>query len=362
VIDTGETAPGILSIPSSPFPTDNIFHVISPQQIRQSALFGNAAYEVLDRVKLTLGGRYFSFRNRIDATDSGIGSPSGNDTPTLSAGAASASGFNPMVNIAYTATSNLMYYATAAKGFREGAGNFPVPTTGPVGEVCLQNLQAIGRTSAPLLYDPDQVWSYELGEKGRFLDQRVTLNADAYLLRWTKVQQPVSLPCGLTFVENAGEADVKGGELELRALLAPQLTLTQTVGYSSAHFTQDVPEANVVKGQALLNVPRWTVSTELHYEHPLFDDLRGTVTATNSYVSSQHDLTYSLNTLPARDLVGARVGIEGKAWSVELYADNLLNRRYPLEYINLLSFTGPPYNRIVSNQPLTFGLSLNLRY
>jgi iron complex outermembrane receptor protein len=361
-IDTGAIGTDILSAPTPPLPIDNLFHVYSVQHIKQTAAFGNISYRLATALKLTLGGRYFSFTNSIQSSSSGIAGPTGTDTPALSAGAAAASGVNPMANLAYSASDNLMLYATAAKGFREGAGNFPVETTGAIGQVCLQNLEAIGRTSSPTLYDPDQVWSYEIGQKGRYLDQRLTVNADVYFLRWTRVQQPVALACGLTFVENAGAAQVKGGELELKAVLLPQLVLSQNVGYSSAYFTESVPEAGVVNGQSLLNVPRWTLSTELRYEHRLLSDLRATATATNSYISSQQDLTYSLNTLPARDLVGMRLGLDSTRWSAELFVDNVADRHYPIEYINLLTFTGPPYNRIATNQPRTIGVSANFRF
>jgi len=148
----------------------------------------------------------------------------------------------------------------------------------------------------------------------------------------------------------------------MKALLLPHLTWTQNVGYSHAYFTEDVPDAVVMRGQSLFNVPRWTVNTELRLECPLLNDLRGTLTATNSYVSSQTDLTYAINTVSSRDLVGLRVGVEGASWSVELFADNLLDRHYAVENINLLSFTGPPYNRVVNNQPRTVGVTLDLKF
>ena len=361
-IDTGAIGPDILTAPAPPVPIDNLFHVISQQHIKQTAAFGNLSYRFVPPLKLTLGARYFSFTNSIQSSSSGVAGPTGTNTPALSSGAASASGVNPMANLSYSATDDLMLYAIAAKGFREGAGNFPVETTGAIGQVCLQNLEAIGRTSSPILYDPDQVWSYEIGQKGRYLDQRLTVNADIYLLHWTRVQEPVALACGLTFVENAGAAQVKGGELELKAALLPQLTLSQNLGYSAANFTESVPEAGVVSGQRLLNVPRWTINTELRYERRLTSGLHATASATNSYVSSQQDLTYSLNTLPGRDLVGLRLGLEGVRWSTEIYVDNLTDRHYPVEYINLLSFTGPPYNRIATNQPRTVGVSANLKF
>jgi iron complex outermembrane receptor protein len=84
-----------------------------------------------------------------------------------------------LIRVSYTPSDNVMIYTTAAKAFREGAGNFPIPT-GSSGEPlrCLQDLQALGRTSAPLPYGPDTVWSYEIGEKSKVLDERTASPAE----------------------------------------------------------------------------------------------------------------------------------------------------------------------------------------
>ena len=58
---------------------------------------------------------------------------------------------------------------------------------------CLENLQAIGLSSAPLGFKPDKVWSYELGEKFRDSDGRLTLNSAAYFENWQHIQQNIPL-------------------------------------------------------------------------------------------------------------------------------------------------------------------------
>jgi outer membrane receptor protein involved in Fe transport len=266
-----------------------------------------------------------------------------------------------MVNVSLTPESGPMLYATAAKGFREGAGNFPIPTTGSVGSTCLANLQAIGRTSAPSLFEPDTVWSYEVGEKGRFFDGRVTFNADAFYIVWSKVQQLVALGCGLAFTANGPDAAVNGGEAELQAKISHGLTLSQSVGYAHAAFSQAFPAAAIVAGQPLLDAPRWTLSTSLRFEHPL-----GAYTfiteAQNSYQSTSYDLSYQLNRLPGRDLTNIRAGLETGKWATYLFVNNAFNRHYPLENLNLLTFTGPDFNRVATNQPLTAGLEVNVRF
>ena len=118
----------------------------------------------------------------------------------------------------------------------------------------VRNLQSLGLTAAPSQFDPDTLWSYEIGEKAKFFDRRVLINAAIYYEDWQKVQQQVSLACGFSFTANAGSAGVYGGELEIAASLSPQFTLTQNVGYTHATFTGTL-RLRDRKGQQILDVP-----------------------------------------------------------------------------------------------------------
>jgi iron complex outermembrane receptor protein len=359
-IDTGAPyVPGLATAAGGTFGTTNVGHVISPLRIKEEAGFLHLTYDLTSSLKLEAGARYYAYQSTVSSIATGLAF--GGGAPVLNSAAASASGTNPMVNFSWSPSVDQMFYVTAAKGFREGAGNFPIPTSGTVGSVCLANLQAIGRNSAPSLFDPDTVWSYELGEKGRFFDGRVTFNSDAFYIVWSKVQQLVALGCGLSFTANGPNAVVKGGEAELQAILARGLTLTQSVGYADAAFSEAYPAAAIVAGQPLLDAPRWTLSTSLRFERPL-GALTFVAQAQNSYQSTSYDLSYHLNRLPGRDLTNFRIGLETKKWSVYAFANNVFNRQYPLENLNLLVFTGPAYNRVATNQPLTAGVEVDVKF
>jgi iron complex outermembrane recepter protein len=351
--------PGLATAAGGAFGTTNLYHVISPMTIRQEAGFANGSYQFEHEIKLELGARYYSYQSTVNSTANGFAY--GGDTPVLNSAQASAHGVNPMVNLSFTPEGGPLIYATAAKGFREGAGNFPIPTTGTVGSQCLANLEAIGRTESPTSYDPDTVWSYEVGEKSRFLDGRVIFNADAFYIRWSDVQTLVGLACGLSFTTNGPNATVKGGEAELEAIIVPGLTLTQSIGYADAVYAEDYPSAAISKGQSLFDSPRLTLSTSLRFEHPI-GDWRFVAQLQNSYQSATTDVNYQINHLPGRDLTNMRIGVENKKWSIFGFANNLLNRQYPLEYLNLLAITGPDYSRIATNQPLTAGATVEVRF
>jgi len=55
-----------------------------------------------------------------------------------------------------------------------------------------------------------------VGEKSSFLDQRVTLNASAFYIDWSNLQQSILLSCGFGYVGNVGAAKSEGFELEGR--------------------------------------------------------------------------------------------------------------------------------------------------
>ncbi len=361
-VESYEIVPAFSAVDTGAFGTDVVFDATSPLALTQWAAFGNLRLQLTSKLSTTIGGRYYSFSNTIGATQRGILSASGGATPTIAEAAASASGTNPMVDLAYSPTHNLLLYATAAKGFREGGGNFPISTSGVVGSSCLQSLQAIGLNSAPLSYQPDTVWSYEVGEKAQLLDRKLTVDADGYYMRWSDVQQLVALACGLGFTTNASTAAIRGAELEVAARPAPQLTLSQSIGYTHAVYTQASLAAGIVSGQPLLNSPHWTASTTLEYTKALQKRRNLVLFVTNSYVSSIQNLTYGLNTIPGRDLTSGRVGLETPSWTVHLFVDNMLNRHETLADINLLSFTGPTYNRVATSQPRTVGLDFSFDF
>lgn len=355
----GATIPGLATALGGAFGTTDLFNVSIPLVVKQQAGFTNVTYNVSDSLKIAAGARYFAYQSAVNSSSKGFAY--GGETPVVASASASASGVSPKVDVSYEPVSDVMLYAVAAKGFREGGGNFPVPTTGQVGSVCLANLQAIGRQSAPSLFDPDTVWSYEVGEKSRLLDHRLTLNSDLFYTRWSKVQQPVALACGLGFTANGPSAQVKGGELELQAQLSSALTLTQSVALASATFTQDFAASGIVNGQALFNAPRVTASSSIHYEHPIAGR-KFVAILQNSYASATTDLSYQINHLGPRDITNIRLGIETPKWSLFVYSTNIFNKRVDLENIDINSFTGPSYNRVATNQPLTAGLALSVNY
>jgi iron complex outermembrane receptor protein len=338
--------------------TPNLVLLLDADHLKQRALFGEASYNITSQLKATVGLRRYSYTQDGGITLSGALAPT--LAPSTTYVSASNSGVNPKFTLSYDIAHDLMVYATAAKGFRPGNGNTPVPVTGP--DSCLPNLQAIGKNSAPTQYGPDTVWSYELGEKATVLDRRLSITSAVYYERWSKVQQGIILPCGFGYTDNVGTATVKGGEIEINAKLTPSWTLTQTGGLTQAIFTGSEIGSGVNPGDRLLHVPSYTTNTSLEYSHPVTGAYSFVARASNVLVGPSRSLTYSLQELPGYDIVKFRVGLVADRWSGFLYVDNVTDKRAFLDNVPDYLLNVPSLNRVATNQPRTIGLALDFKY
>ena len=339
--------------------TANGFTQIQPTRIIQSAVFGEASYKFLDQFTATVGLRRFHYDGTVYTAVSGWLSSSGGDNVLHFITSERDQGVTPKFDFSYQVDKSLMLYTTASKGFRPGGGNQPIPTSGVLGTECAQNLASIGvNGGAPLGFSPDHVWSYEIGEKWKTDDGRLTLNADVYFENWSDIQQNIPLPCGFPFTGNLGNAHVYGGELELDAVAAPGLLVMLNSGYSHARFVNNPVQATTTIGDRVQDVPDWTTSAALAYRYPFYNGMAFTARVDNEYVGSRVDVTAQPNYLPSYDLTNLRAGIDGGKWTATFFVTNLTNKTALLSDAPAINVNVPTFNRIAVNQPRTYGVDL----
>lgn len=321
--------------------------------IKQRAAFGEASYKITDALKATVGLRQYSYTQTDTTTENGIvvGGVTSYGVGT------SNSGLNPKATLSYNFTDDLMVYGTAAKGFRPGSANAPVPLT----DLCLANLEALGKTKAPTQYNPDTVWSYELGEKAELFDRRITTNSAVYHEEWNHVQQEIDLSCGFGYTDNVGTASIWGGETEISLRISPQWSLTQSAGYTHARLTGTAPGTGLSPGDELLNVPDYTTDTTLEYRHP-FSGYSFIARADNVIVGPSEDLSYIRHTVPSYDIARLRFGLDTDGWSGFLFVDNVANSHVILAYTRNYAENIPSLDRLATNQPRTIGVTFQYRH
>jgi outer membrane receptor protein involved in Fe transport len=331
----------------------------NPYHVKQYAGFGETTYAFTETLKGTVGVRWYKYDTDMTFEQSGVFSQSGNASPYTGQIATSERGINPKFNLAYIPDGNLTLYSTISKGFRPGGVNLPVPTN-----IC--------GTQVPLSYSPDSLWNYEVGEKARLLDGRLTVNSDIYYIRWKGVQQFLTLSCGYPYSANAGNAESYGPELEVTTQLTPHLTLSANGAYTKAQIKSVNPSVagltlgpskSLTDGTYLENVPKYTGNLALTYTHPVTDGLKLTARVANVLIGPQYDINYYYTELPSYDLVNLRLGLIGGVFSVYLFADNATNKHALLTINNYAySIAVPSLTRATVNQPRTVGVDAQIQF
>ena len=187
------------------FSPDDIFSGIQNQEEHQVAVFGEGTYTLFNKLDLTVGLRYFNFQENFNLFFSGVygvdpGPGPNAHKPLVTQNTLSSDGVNPRFNASYHVNDDILVYAEAAKGFRYGGVNQPVPL-----QFCGADLATAHLTSAPQTYGPDSLWSYSVGEKAKLANGRITLNTDAFYIDWSDVQTRLLLgQCSYYFIQNKG--------------------------------------------------------------------------------------------------------------------------------------------------------------
>src|SRR5271170_1896507 len=356
--------------PQAANPNGVVFNDNNPNELRQSAVFGESSYKFTDALKLTAGLRYFHFDINNHADQAGLGTASVNQDHTILFQSASGSTVLPKLNLAYEPSTDLTVYGTVAKGSRPGGFNLPIPL--PSAEVLAINPYAYNCGAGPVHveaqpnFSPDNVWSVEVGEKAKFADKRITVDGDFYYIKWNNIQQVLSLTCGYPYNTNAGNARSFGPELEVSALLVGGLTLDLSGAYNNAEINE--PNANaeasgITPGTRVLNVPRFTATVSLNYSTAINDALRGMVNLTSSTVGDTRDQAAYPQILPTYNLVDARAGVLSDHWGAYLFGTNITNKVAELT-INNTVFAWQTYaiTRVSTNQPRTIGLDFQYKF
>ena len=236
------------------------------------AVFGQATWKFNDRLSGTVGLRYTDeSKDYFRTTSTFYGAPlsafngtfdyKDNDSWTA---------WTPTFALDYKLTSDSLVYVSASEGFKSGGFNGRANTPGETGS-----------------YDPEYVWTYELGSKNTFSDGRLRLNADVFYSDYTDFQARVSevidpdspAPTFSFPVLNAGALDMYGAELEVNWIPIDALNLQAQVGYLHSEYRK-FKASTVVGGEVVVIdrskdhppfAPEWTMRLGAAYTFALGD-------------------------------------------------------------------------------------------
>ncbi|HEY2339178.1 MAG TPA: TonB-dependent receptor [Steroidobacteraceae bacterium] len=335
--------------------------------IQEPAVFGELSYDITPSLKATAGLRWYQVKITSEGYEAGLATGSYDRTVSPSV-TNKENGTNPKFELDYHFTPDQMVYGLASKGFRPG-GVVPIVPPGTPGTPndCVAALAAVNPSitlADTRSFHSDSLWNYEIGTKNAFLDHRVVLNAAAFDIRWNNIQQAVLLQCGFQFIANAGAAESKGGELDLRARATDRLDVSLGVGYQHASITQKGASPQPV-GSPVFNTPDWTGNAALTYTLPLTNNWNSVSVLDYSYVGS----SYSANNnptdprkRPAYRLLNARFAFSNGKTELALVGKNLMNEVTNLGDNRSIAAEVPGRPRLFINQPRTIGVEASVRF
>jgi iron complex outermembrane recepter protein len=327
------------------------------QRTRSISGFGQADFELFPRVRATIGARYTTERKTIDyrsIADNGFftfvetspSNPGGID-PVLSF-----DDLSGRIALEFTPREDLLLYTSYSRGFKSGGFNAAFATD--------------VNTVAP--FGPETLNAYEVGIKSEFLGGDVRFNAAAFIYDYQNLQV-------FTFVnrngnspqlviDNASDATIKGLEAELTVRPVRGLTALVSAGYLDARYRdfRSAISALSFSGNRLPGSSRFTLSGVLRYETSIgqagiYGQLDG------SYRSRIFFDTANTARLsqPGYALLNARLGFKllDERLDLSLFANNITDRRYLLDAIDLSSFGLDQLNYA---EPRTFGVQARMSF
>lgn len=332
------------------------------QRDREYAGFANVTYAFTDALKLSAGARVSHIKSVLDVYRDGPVS-GGLFSVTRKT---SATPVTPRATLSYQA-GDTMLYASAAKGFRIGGGNTSVTNI----PSCGADLALLGGQDVPGAYDPDSLWSYEVGVKTRIPGGRLT--ASAFRVDWSNIQTNIILPtCGFNYTANVGKAVSQGFDLDISLRPVEGLTLQGSVGYIDAKNKTDVTAANgttfLIHSGSKLALPDWTVALGAQYEFPVSATTDAYLRADYQYSAAYTlgfqpgDVSYDADTnnIDASNYVSARAGIRVSDVDVSVFVNNLFDERPVLNRYHELP--GQMEFREATLRPRTFGATVTYRF
>jgi iron complex outermembrane recepter protein len=343
----------------TPTPNDLFYGKITLVE-RQFALFGEATYALTPKLDATLGVRYFSFKDNFDLYFTGVAGAIGPGQPVTQNGEQQSSGANPRGVLSFKATDNVMVYGEAARGFRYGGVNEPAPTT-----FCAAALASIGLTQSPVAFGPDNLWSYTLGEKGKFADGRLLFNVDGFYIDWRDVQTIHSIPCGYYFAQNKGKVKSQGLELETKFRATSSLTFGLSGSFTDAAANGPITNLKAADGDRVPFFPRTIVTVSGDYGLPV---AQGKIVFSVDYTYRSDAFTQfsPLNSqyreLPSSKMLNASIGYVTAKWSASIYGTNLTDDHLVSSVAPNDFGTFQPGDLQYWGRPMTVGVHLHVGF
>lgn len=248
------------------------------------------------------------------------------------------------IGLAWHWTEDLKTYGSIASGYKAGGFNTSAPA---------------GNTS----FGPEDSVTYELGLKSSHLNNRLIINPVLFYIDWDDMQLDVPNPAvpGQFYIDNVGQANSKGFEIEILGRPLEGLDVFGGFGYVSSEFDDyTLPGGGSTNGNDLPFAPNYTWNAGAQYTVKLTARARvfarGEVFAFDNYyydaTNAQQQNNYAI--------ANFRLGFAGKHWRLEGW----INNAFDVDHVPVaLPFPLAPSGYLgESGAPQTYGVSFGITF
>lgn len=311
--------------------------------------YGEATFKVTDRVSVAAGARYVTEERSQHTTDTLLSPLLG---PASSFSKSKYDRLNPKLTLTYKQPDRLLY-ATYAEGFKSGGAADP---------------------NGPTPLRPEVVKNYEAGAKLDLFDSRVRLSLAVFREVYEhKVVSALTFPAGVSVIQNAASAKVKGLELDIATQVSNNFRVGAAASFlnarydefpAAAAYTSNAPLPGLkavqlnLSGHRMENSPSVSAQVNLDYNRSLGFGGSLEITA-NYHYSSRYNLdSYGGTSQPSHGLLGSSISYVSPSgrWTVTAWGKNLADKDY------LSGATETAFGRVaIDGAPRTYGLNISCR-
>lgn len=310
---------------------------------RNYAAFGELAYDITDDFKITVGARYTVDKKDwdVDAVEFSFGPPGSilSTAPLLGPFSVSTNDtwreLTPKATAEWRFQEGKLAYGSISKGFKGGGWQ-----AGAANEIA---------ASTP--YDPETAWTYEIGLKADFFDNRVRMNLAAFYTDFEDLQVELLDDVNLVLVvANASDAKIKGIEGEFQVRAHEYVTLFASGSILDAKYKDyiDPLRGSDFSDNRMQRTPRYQYNLGADFSMPMRNNLDLTANVEYMYQDDMFFQPDNTNFVPGYGLLDARIGVAAAdgSWSLQAFGRNLNDELYRISSIPFIgdefSLFGPP--------------------
>lgn len=212
---------------------------------------------------------------------------------------------------------------------------------------------------------PEKVTAYELGTKGLFLDDRLSVMADIFLMDYNN-QQINEVIGADTILENINQSQIKGVEFEGTYAPTSSLKFSLSGSYLDAVFQQATLTYGSLNGYQEPYTAKWSLNGRLDWQFANFRNGVLTFSPNVIYTSKVYFSPYDAHNgnqhlmQPSNVKVNAVVSYDTPDYTLSVWVKNLTNQKTFEDGLDLRESFG--YDYMIPDPPRQFGVSLNYNF